>query len=261
MSNEIVPYRPKVISPDIKRVTPNMDIIKRPDVIDADYKVLPKTKDVVLVGITVDDSASIKTFGNIENVIKGHNDVIAALEKNENIRFKTQLFNEQGALNNWIPIADARKLTGPDKEGNEGNYKTDSDTPLYDASYKILDNAMTVRQDIIMKDRKPARFGVMIISDGEDTSSKKYKAKDVENKVKQIIEENSKISPNTISFMGMPNNTGVNYTEIANSMGIENQRPNTRSELVMQILTPESNPTSIRRAFEIFSKPFTGGNR
>ncbi len=164
------------------------------------------------------------------------------------------MFNEQGALNNWVPIDDAKLLTGRDEEGNEGNYKTDSGTPLYDASYKILDNAMAER-DSYMEKGKKARFGVMIVSDGEDCKSERYTAKKVKEKVKKIINENDPVYPNTISFMGLPNqNTRVNYTEIANSMGIENQRVNKRSEQVMQIITPDSDPTSIRRAFELFSK-------
>ncbi len=262
MSAELIPYSQN--SPDVKRVPFNPDV-KRPVInLDEDsYKIKNKTTiddDIILVGIAVDDSSSIKEFKNKEDVIKGHNSVIESLKNStvrEKILFKTQLFSEQGALNNWIPLDDAKNLIAPDEDkGIEGNYKTESNTPLYDASYKILANADAERKSIINKANKQARFGVMIISDGEDCKSERYTAKNVEEKVKKIMSENDPERPNTISFMGLPN-PRVNYIDIANSMGIENQRPGTRSEQVMQILTPTSDQRSIRRAFEIFSKSIT----
>ncbi len=226
-----------IIEPLVDKINPSQDT--------------PETDEVIFAGILIDDSASIEEFGNTKAVIDGHNSVIESLKgskQREKIRFGTQLMNK-GALNNWVPLDDAKPLTG----GDGGNYKPDNGTPLYDASVEFLGSALLEKKQA-MDSGIPARYGVMIVSDGENTDSKIHKdAGAVKKVVTELFSNNDPDFPNTLTFMGLPNDR-VNYKEIAKSMGIEETRINKKKQITIQVLTPDSNPASIRRAFDVFSK-------
>ncbi len=208
----------------------------------------PKEREVILVGVLVDDSISVEKSGNTRGVIESHNDIVESLIKSkerEKILFRTQYMNQEWPFNNWVPVDDAKLMT-------EEKYQPYGKRRLYDSSVKILGNAEAERERAMRADIK-ARFSVLIVSNGDDTASEEYTARDVKRTISDIFSRNDPKFSNRLTFMGMPNKQ-INYGEIAGSMGIDGKNVKKQRNSVMQILTPENNPASIRSAVEIFSK-------
>lgn len=204
--------------------------------------------ELLLIAVMPDDSASIEEYGNTQAVRDGHNSIIRALENSRqrrNILFRTQLMSGS-VVNNWVPLEKAKPLT-------EENYQPDGGTPLYDSSIKLLGSSEAEMYQA-RKAKKTARFGALIMSDGEDTMSEQYEAADVNKLVTDIFRRNDPNFPNTLAFMGLPNTRVTSYRAIANSMGIKDERTNVNGENVMQIITPEDNARAMRRAVDTWSR-------
>lgn len=200
-----------------------------------------------LVGILIDDSRSIETAGNREIMIEKHNSIIDALKLTKevaDILLRTQYLNGF-VLNDWNLVFDALKM-------DKRNYSTDNATPLYDSTVNLLGNLVVETR--AAKDRgQTSQFNLLIVSDGADTSSTKNSASDVKSLVTDIFVDNHQLRPNTIAFMGLDDGE-TDYMKIANEMGIDDTRVNKKGEKIMQIITPNDSPTSIRRAFDTWTK-------
>lgn len=197
-------------------------------------EVIVRENDVVLVAVLLDDSYSIEEFNNTENVIKGHNSIIDSLRVSRNknqIIFRSQLLKSPEPINNWVELDDAKGL-------DKYNYQPAGETPLYDGTVKLLLSTVAKMEQVIDAKKHP-RFSALILTDGEHFI--KDESKDLEEKklrrvkklVMDIFKENDPSFPNTLAFMGLKNDRVQSYHKIANSMGIEDTRINSRRERVM----------------------------
>ncbi len=127
--------------------------------------------EVILVGVMVDDSGSIRFASNTQAVADGHNRIRNALADSkqlDNILFHTRLLN--GAIiNPFVSVDKAVDLqTGPG-----GNYNPNQGTPLYDESVAFWGTIIAKCQEFL--DRGVAcRTISLIITDGSDQHSQNF---------------------------------------------------------------------------------------
>lgn len=130
------------------------------------------------------------------------------------------------------------------------NYQPSGSTPLYDNTIMLLGSVIAEVQKA-KNDNRFARAGILIVSDGKDEGSS-YTAEDARKIVQDMIKSEDR---HTIAFMGI-RYENVDFYAIANSMGIYDvdiHNPNPQKR-IKRIITPESDPKAIRRAFNLVSR-------
>lgn len=193
-----------------------------------------EASEVVLLGIMPDDSGSIRFVqGSTQAVRDGHNLVIQALrdsKQRDNILAFTQLLN--GEIINPFGLIDAvSELTTINYDPNQG-------TPLYDQTAAFLATILAKSQEF--KDNGVfARSISLIISDGADQHSYVMTAK----KVKAIVDDMLQSENHIIAAMGVDDGS-VDFKQVFGEMGVRDE----------WILTPKSDPSSIRKACQVFSQ-------
>jgi len=192
-----------------------------------------QASEVILLTIMPDDSGSISSAGNIDNVINGHNMIIEALKKakqSNNILAHTKYLNGQ--------ILFDYRLLDQSVLMDKNNYSANQGTPLYDETVKLLGTVIAKSQEF-SDNGVPVRTITLIITDGQDEHSKKFSTKHC----KAIISDMLKTENHIIAAMGI-NNGSTNFKQIFNEMGIQDN----------QILTPGNSEKEIRLAFNLFSQ-------
>ena len=202
-----------------------------------------------------DDSSSIAGVNplkkdNTQDVIDGHNRVIEALKGSQEapyIHFKTQSLNSDTPLNNWVPLAKAQLL-------NRDNFKPDGGTPLYDKTLLLLTSVILEKNQALSRGQQ-ARWGILLITDGDDTESK-----NPADKVKLILDDMRKTGEllgntepgdnvsGSIALLGVEDretDPGASsfFENVAHSMGIN-----------WVLHANRTDPRAMRRAFNSFSK-------
>ena len=186
-------------------------------------------------------------------MIKGHNGIIEALQKSQqkdNILFKTQYLNSDTPLNNWVPLDEAQPLT-------PANFKPDGGTPLYDQALSLLSSVILETTQALER-KQQARWGVLLITDGDDTASKKHSAADVKlilddmRKTGELLEscKPDDDATGSIALLGIEDResdpgASTFFENVAASMGI-----------TWVLHANRANPTEMRRAFNTFSRPY-----
>ena len=192
-----------------------------------------QSSEVVLVSIMVDDSGSIRFDNNSQTVRDGHNMVLDALnasKQGDSILAHTRYLNGH-ILFPYSGLDDAVRL-------DTSNYNPNLGTPLYDQSVPFLGTVLAKTQEF-SDNGVPARSVSLIVTDGGDEHSMRANA----DTVKTIVEDMLMRENHIIAFMGIKS-SHYDATQIATDMGI---RPE-------WILTPDNDPSDIRKAFEVFSK-------
>lgn len=199
-----------------------------------------QASEVVLLALLIDDSGSIQFAGNAQVVRDGHNlciDALAATKQKDGILAMCRYLNDNPCINGNIlypfrAIADAERMTTK-------NYKADGGTPLYDETAIILGTVLTKAQEF--EDAGVScRTITVIVTDGADAGSRRQTSTTVRPIVLDMLRKERHI----IAFMGIKDQNGVDYEFIAREMGIPNE----------WILTPKSDPHSIRDAFRTVSQ-------
>jgi hypothetical protein len=189
--------------------------------------------DVVLLTMMPDDSSSIASAGNTDAVLLGHNqviDTITASKQAGEVLAHTRYLNGE-VLFPYTTISNAIQM-------NRSNYDPRHGTPLYDQTAILLGT-------VIAKTAELASAGIgvrsvtLLITDGDDCGSKRYKAADIKRLVSEMLAQEC----HTIAAMGI-NDSSTNFRQVFQSMGIPDR----------WILTPGNSPTEIRRAFSVFSQ-------
>lgn len=195
--------------------------------------------EVFLLGILVDDSSSIASarkkdgtlLNNEQNVRDGTNLAVDALRdsKSENdILLLVETLN-QGVLFPYQPIAQAPKLTN-------ANYRGYGNTPLYDKSIGML-GAVIAKEQEFAAQGVPVRTATLIVSDGADVGSLRRA-----HEVAVIVQDMLRRENHIVAAMGIDDEE-TDFVAVFSSMGISPQ----------WILTPKNDPSSIRKAFQVFS--------
>ncbi len=198
-----------------------------------------KASELVLTGLMPDDSGSISTSGNTEEVIEGHNLVLDALlgskQNAQGVLVLTRYLNGL-VLNPSVLLKDAVRL-------DTKNYNPVLGTPLYDESFVFLSTILAKTQEFL-DGGVACRSVSLIISDGKDEHSPRQfggrgtKAGDVARLVREML----KTERHIIAGFGIGG--GADFREVFGEMGIRDE----------WILTPGSDQSAIRRAFQVFSQ-------
>lgn len=191
------------------------------------------TSEVMLVGLLIDDSSSIRmASGNTEAVRQGHNDMLAALKGSKSAAtiLVSCGFLNRGVLYPYVPLDKAPDLT-------THNYNPAGGTPLYERTLTMLGAA-------IAKTAEFEQGGVAVttvsyvLTDGGATDYQ-FQAADV----RKIVEGMLRTESHIVGAMGIDDGY-TDFRQVFTEMGI---RPE-------WILTPSNNPSEIRRAFGTISR-------
>jgi len=177
---------------------------------------------------------------NTQDVIDGHNDIIAALKESKQARkilFKTQYLNSDTALNNWVPLDRAVPMT-------RENFRPAGLTPLYDKTLHLLRSVIYEKEEAA-KRIQTVRWGILLITDGDDTASR-----DKAEHVKLILDDMRKTGEllatcepsdkvaGSIALLGIEDRetdpeAGAHFEKVAHSMGNQHSCRNENVFLVI----------------------------
>jgi hypothetical protein len=197
----------------------------------------PGSDEVILLGIMPDDSGSISWAGNTQAIRDGHKIVKEAFKQSkqrDNVFLHTKLLN--GTVVNPFMLLDI----APDLDSNNYNERDFSGTPLYDSAFDFLGAMVAEAERYRQQLNIIARTISLIISDGQDEHSRRHR---VPTALKQFIMDLNASEDHIVACMGVKNSRTDFYEIFGDSMGIEKR----------WILTPDSDPSEIRKAFQVFS--------
>lgn len=191
-----------------------------------------QSSEVVLVGLLIDDSGSIRFAGNADAMRKGVNGVYSALgdsKQNDSILVYSRTFS--GVLDACKPLDQATKLTPQNYDPHQG-------TPLYDETAVFLATMLAKAQQFL-DNGIACRTVSLIATDGSDQHSTKQTGKSIHPIIRDMLKQETHI----VAGMGIDDQY-TNFRDVFKEMGIEDQ----------WILTPDNNESEIRKAFEVFSQ-------
>lgn len=212
--------------------------------------------EVVLVGVLMDDSGSIRFGGNTEAMADGHNCVIDALrgcKQQNNILFHSRLLSGT-IINPFVSVDQAQRLT----TGNGGNYNPNHGTPLFDEAVAFW-GTMLVKAQEFSDQGVPCRTISLIATDGADVSSTHhYEHRNGKRMpkpgVKAIADDMLRQENHILAAMGIDDLTDptlkTDFREIFREMGI-------RDEWVLLVANSSDKTTfqrDIRKACQVFSQ-------
>jgi len=192
---------------------------------------VPSTR-AVLLTLLLDDSGSIAFRGNEQAVRDGHNEIVKALrasKQSDDILAQCSYLN-RGILYPYQFIAQVPAL-------DSRNFKASGATPLYDCSIVTLGSVLAKSREFTSSG-VPINTVTLIVTDGHDEGSR-HRARDVYPIVQDMLAQESHI----VAGMGIDDGD-TDFQAVFHSMGIPDN----------WILTPQSDPHDIRRAFQLFSQ-------
>ncbi|MFC1640422.1 hypothetical protein ACFL2D_00050 [Patescibacteria group bacterium] len=160
---------------------------------------------IVLVNQLIDDSGSIESAGNTEPIIEGFNLSLAELEQSRRDDiFTSAHFMTDGSIFRARPPRMATRLS-------RDNFRPQHMTPLYDSTMLVLRESIEYANSCAQE----CRTFTMIYSDGEDTSSKRNRAKDV----KAVVDEMFATENHIVAATGFWNGN-TDFYRVFEAMGI-----------------------------------------
>ena len=189
--------------------------------------------EVILLTVLDDDSGSIRTTaGNTKAVVDGTNMVVDAVRKSKSvgeILAHIALLNK-GTHVPYTPVAAVQLMTTSHLNPNGG-------TPLYDRVIETL-GAVLAKEQEFRKNGVPCRTVTLIVTDGNDEGSRMGA-----HNVLPIVRDMLQREVHIVAGMGISDGR-TDFRRVFQEMGLEDQ----------WILTPDNDPSSIRRAFQLFSR-------
>ncbi len=195
------------------------------------------SEEVVLVGGLIDDSSSIQMDNNTQIVIDGWNACINALldsKQEKNIYSHIATLNS-GIIHPFMCLVNNQgKQLSPPLDTN--NYKPHGGTPLYERAVVFLGTMLAKAQEFA-DNGIPCRTVTLIVTDGANNGGSR--ASDVANLAKDLFRQETHI----VAGLGIDDGY-TDFDQIFKDMGIPKQ----------WILTPKNDASSIRQAFQVFSR-------
>ncbi|MBP9202902.1 MAG: hypothetical protein KBG28_02875 [Kofleriaceae bacterium] len=194
--------------------------------------------EVLLVTMMPDDSASIASAGNTAAVRDGHNAVLEALGKSKqagDVLVHTRYLNGH-VLTPYAPLDQAVAMTSK-------NYDPSLGTPLYDQAVVVLGTVVAKAQQLAQAGIA-VRTVTLIITDGGDYGSTRFRARDVRALVTDLLAQEHHV----VAAMGISDGS-TDFRAVFRDMGIPDR----------WIMTPGSSAAEIRRAFQVFSRSAASG--
>jgi hypothetical protein len=188
--------------------------------------------EVVLLTMMPDDSGSIASTNNTAAVRDGHNLVLDALKASKQageVLAHTRYLNGH-VLCPYTALDHAIAMTAQNYDPNLG-------TPLYDQTAVVLGTVIAKAQELAQAGIA-VRTLTLIITDGEDCTSRHCTAKDVKAIVGDMLAQENHV----VAAMGIGN--ASHFRGVFAQMGIPDR----------WILTPGNSASEVRRAFHVFSQ-------
>jgi len=167
-----------------------------------------KASDVVLMGMLIDDSGSIRFAGAAQAIRDGHNDLLDDFSKSA---AKDDILVHNRYLNGTI-LYPFSPLTGAVRM-DSSNYDPNGGTPLYFQTLSLLKTILAKTQEFEALG-SPVRTITVILTDGEDTST--MNVGDVRTVVKDMLRKENHV----IAAVGVGNS---DFKKIFNDMGIPDE--------------------------------------
>lgn len=197
-----------------------------------------EASEVILVTMLIDDSGSIRFAGNADAVRMGHNSLLQVLrdaKQKDGILVHTRYLNGK-LLYPYLDLSSAEEMTNK-------NYDPCGGTPLYDQTAIILGTVLAKAQDF-ENNGVPCRTITILLTDGADVHSKHQ----TESSVKSIVDDMLRAETHIVAAMGIEDGSthsrSFDFRQVFKNMGILDE----------WILTPKSDPSEIRKAFELVSQ-------
>ena len=194
-----------------------------------------QASEVLLVALLIDDSGSIHTSRNEDNVRQGVNLVLEALGKSkqkDGILVYCKYLNEDVPLYPFSPLDQAVKL-------DANNYIPNGGTPLYDQIALVLGTVLAKSQEFV-NSGVPVRSVTLIVTDGAEQHSRRHKTP---SSIRPIVLDVRKAETHIVAAMGIDDGS-TPFKAIFGEAGIDDK----------WILTPKNSPSEIRKAFELASQ-------
>ena len=192
--------------------------------------------EVTLVALLIDDSGSIRFANNSQIVRDGHNLIIESLKgakQSGTVLIHTRYLNGN-ILYPFVTLDQALEM-------NTRNYNPNGGTPLYDQTVVMLGTLMAEMLRY-MDNGVPVRAIAGIITDGRDEGSLKITdPKEVKKVIDDILMSEMSI---IISAMGIDDGGHTDFRKVFSDMGIRDE----------WVLLPDKDQSSIRQAFQMFSR-------
>jgi len=188
----------------------------------------------ILLTALIDDSSSIRFNGNTDNIRRGWNMCLKAVEdakQRSNVLVRTVMMNA-GQLHSYVPLDQAIRLS-------QQNYNPCGGTPLYDMAFKTIAGVMA-KWLSNMNMGVQTRTITGIITDGHDEGSREYRPSDNASLVRDLLAQKE---TNVVFGMGIDDG-GTKFRDVFKSMGLSDE----------WILTPGNSEAEIRKCFELVSR-------
>lgn len=191
---------------------------------------------VTLVTLLIDDSSSIASARNTDNVINGVNSILDALtasKQGDTLQIHIELLNK-GSMGGFKLLKDTDKLS-------RATYQPNGCTPLYDQMQKMC-LLMLAKAQWYMDAGIDCRSVLYVVTDGEDVGSREATPAKVNAIVTSMLQQEIHV----VGAVGIADGH-TDFRRVFASMGIPDG----------WILTPANDPSEIRKAFQMISQSAT----
>ena len=194
--------------------------------------------DVTLMTIIIDDSGSINAADLVDAVREGQNMLITALEnskqKDNILVAQWKLGSKSDLVHSYVPVEQAVRL-------DRSNYNPNSGTSLFDVWCDVLAANVAYAQQL-KASGTPVKNVVVVITDGQDVSSRRYRAEDCKRINKDLLLSEQFI----LAFVGMAENAQDEtlFRMVAEDMGFPDGA----------VLTVQATPSEMRKVFNMVSQ-------
>ncbi len=189
-----------------------------------------ESTEVTLITALYDKSSSINYYGLTQAVIDGQNEMIKAIEgskKKDDIMIAQWLFDHgTSVVHSYLPVEQAVKL-------NKKNYIPSGSTSLYDMLCEAM-SANFAYTELLKGSGTPVQNIVVVITDGEDTSSKR-----IAGDVKKISTDLLRTEQYILAYAGVGTD---NHNAIAKSIGFPS------------VIVTGATASEIRKIFRMMSE-------
>lgn len=174
---------------------------------------IKKAGEILLLTIMPDDSGSMDGT-NQKGVIKGHNDLLAAMRTSpvsKRAMMQTRLLNGR-MVNPFRPFDRCIEL-------NESNYLCVNPTPLFSQTIVTLGTVLAKEQELLDLGAKRIRTATLIMTDGMDTEDK---SGGLAAEVASVVGDMRRVGDHIVAGMGFSRGA-ANYEHVFTSMGIDRE--------------------------------------
>ncbi len=190
--------------------------------------------EVTLVTLLVDESSSIEGYGLTRAVQDGHRELVQALRSSDEADgLMLALWTFHGSrqvVHGYLPVEQAEPLT-------DARYRPRGCTSLYDAWCEALASNVAYAQQL-RDGGAPVRSVVVVITDGEDTASKRRPA-DCRSLSRDLLASEQFV----LAFVGLGADERA-FRRVARDMGVPDD----------SVLVQGATPKAIREVFQTVSR-------